>query len=103
MPCAAKDLATPPRDAGCFALSEGNNMLGLCTAMGEIDLATAPTCRATLRDTIDHSDVESVVVDCTGLTFMDSQGFHALVNASEYAIRHATRWSSETCPRRALG
>jgi anti-anti-sigma factor len=63
-------------------------MLGLCKAVGEVDLATAPKLSANLRGTIDHSDVEPVVVDCTDLTFIDSQGFHALVNASEYAIRH---------------
>lgn len=78
-------------------------MLGLCTATGEIDLATAQAFRAILRDTIDHSDVEPVVVDCTGLTFMDSQGFHALVNASEYAVRHdhtlVIRNMSRACSR----
>ena len=63
-------------------------MLGFCTATGEIDLTTAPSLSADLHDTIDHSDVEVVVVDCTGLTFIDSAGFHALLEASVYAVEH---------------
>jgi anti-anti-sigma factor len=78
-------------------------MLGFCTAAGEIDLATAPTLSANLRGTIDHSDVEPVVVDCIDLTFIDSQGFHALANATAYAAqRHHTlviRHMSPACTR----
>ena len=63
-------------------------MLGTYMATGEIDYASAPAFRADLHDTIDSSDVERVVVDCTDITFMDSAGFHALVDATAYAVRH---------------
>jgi anti-anti-sigma factor len=63
-------------------------MLGTCTAVGEIDLATAPAFKADLHDAIDTSDTDVVLVDCSGLTFMDSAGFHTLLDATEYAVRH---------------
>ena len=78
-------------------------MLGFCKAIGEIDLAAAPTFSANLRYAIDHSDVEQVVVDCSGLSFIDSAGFHALIAASKYAVRHdhtlTIRHMSPACTR----
>jgi stage II sporulation protein AA (anti-sigma F factor antagonist) len=63
-------------------------MLGTCPVIGEIDLATAPALRADLRNTIDRSDTDLVVVDCSGVTFMDSGGYHALADETAYASRH---------------
>ncbi len=62
-------------------------MLGICKAMGEIDCATAPSFNATLHDGIDSSDDLLVVVDCSDLTFIDSAGYHVLVDATGYAVR----------------
>ena len=62
-------------------------MLGTCRAIGEIDLVTAPALNAAVHDAIDRSESTSVVVDCSDVTFMDSAGFHVLVNATEYATR----------------
>jgi hypothetical protein len=42
---------------------------------------------ADLRDAIDASDEPLVSVDCSDVTFMDSSGFHAMVDATEYAAR----------------
>jgi anti-anti-sigma factor len=66
-------------------------MSGTYEASGEIDRATAPAFAAALHDTIDDSDAELVFVDCTHVTFMDSAGFHALIDATKYAIRHHHR------------
>jgi len=62
-------------------------MLGTCTSSGEIDRASAPTFGAEIYDTIDNSDEALVSVDCSGITFMDSAGYHVLVDATRYAVK----------------
>ena len=62
-------------------------MLGTCKAMAEIDRATAPAFSADLHSTINETDTPQVVVDCSGVTFMDSAGYHVLVDATSYAAR----------------
>ena len=56
-------------------------------ARGEIDAATAPAFKADLHEAIDGSDEAFVSVDCSGVTFMDSAGYHVLVDATNYAVR----------------
>jgi anti-anti-sigma factor len=60
---------------------------GVCKALGEIDTATAPAFSADLRDAIDGSDGAVVCVDCSGVTFMDSAGYHVLVDVTNYVVR----------------
>jgi anti-anti-sigma factor len=62
-------------------------MLGTCQALGDIDVATAPAFNADLHDAIDTSDAVVVSVDCSDMTFIDSAGYHVLVEASDYAVR----------------
>ncbi len=62
-------------------------MQGVCKALGEIDAATAPAFSADIRDAIDGSDEAVVSVDCSGVTFMDSAGYHVLVDVNDYAVR----------------
>jgi len=62
-------------------------MLGTRRLFGEIDIATAPAFNTDLRDAIDNSDEALVSVDCSGVTFMDSAGYRALVEATQYAVR----------------
>jgi anti-anti-sigma factor len=79
-------------------------LLGTCEAIGDIDLASAPALAANLRETTDGSDEVIISVDCSGVTFMDSAGFHVLVTATEYAahrghtlvIRNASPWCAWT-------
>jgi len=49
-------------------------------APAELDLATAPQLLSDLRHAIDHTDGH-VLVDCRALTFIDSTGIAALVDA----------------------
>ena len=78
-------------------------MLGTCKAIGDIDGATGPAFTAALRDTIDSSEQALVSVDCSGVTFMDTAGYHALVDATRYAVRHGhilvIRNMSPSCTR----
>jgi anti-anti-sigma factor len=62
-------------------------MQGTCKPLGDIDRSTAATFDIHLRDAIDNSDETLVSVDCSGVTFMDSAGYRALVGATEYAVR----------------
>ena len=62
-------------------------MLGICRAIGDIDVVTAAAFNAELHDTIDGSDESRVSVDCSGVTFMGPAGYHALVDATNYAVR----------------
>jgi anti-anti-sigma factor len=76
-------------------------MLGTCPAIGEIDFATAGALRADLRTSINRSDTDLVDVDCSGVTFMDSGGYHALADETAYGSRHGQalviRNPSESC------
>jgi anti-anti-sigma factor len=78
-------------------------MLGTCTPTGEIDMASAPSFRADLHDAIDGSDEALVSVDCSGITFMGSAGYRALLDATEYAARRGRtlviRDMSSSCAR----
>jgi anti-sigma B factor antagonist len=47
---------------------------------GEVDLATAPALEAALHDAI-AAPAGRVVLDCAGLTFMDSSGLRVLIEA----------------------
>jgi anti-anti-sigma factor len=62
-------------------------MLGTCNPLGEIDTTTAASFVVDLHDAIDDADEAFVNVDCSGLTFIDSAGYHALVDATNYAVR----------------
>ena len=51
---------------------------------GELDLATADEVERELRR-VEGSDARSIVLDLSGLTFMDSTGVRLLVNANTRA------------------
>jgi anti-anti-sigma factor len=78
-------------------------MRGTCRALGEIDWATASAFGADLHDVIDSADEAFVSVDCSRVTFMDSAGYHALVDATNYAVRRGhtlvIRDPSPSCAR----
>ena len=60
-------------------------MLGTYAASGEIDMETAPAFAIDLRECIESADETLVSVDCAGVTFMDSAGYHALLGATRHA------------------
>ena len=62
-------------------------MLATCKAVGDIDASTAASFNIELHDVIDNADEAFVNVDCSRLTFIDSAGYHVLVDATNYAIR----------------
>jgi anti-anti-sigma factor len=78
-------------------------LLGTYKAGREIDMATGAVLLSELREVVDGSDKAIVIVDCSGITFMDSAGFHALADATEYAARRGhtlvVRNLSPSCAR----
>jgi anti-sigma B factor antagonist len=55
------------------------------TAVGEIDIASAPLLRQQLDAALRSSPPWPVLVDLTGVTFLDSTGLGALVEAHQQA------------------
>jgi anti-anti-sigma factor len=78
-------------------------MLGTCEAIGDIDMATVPALIVDLRYAIDNADETIVGVDCSRVTFMDSTGYHALMDATTYAAARGhtlvIRDASSSCAR----
>ena len=62
-------------------------MLAICKALGEVDAASAPSFSIDLHEAIDNAEEAFVNVDCSGMTFIDSAGYHVLVDATNYAVR----------------
>jgi anti-anti-sigma factor len=60
----------------------------MCAVIGDIDMASVRSFSAELHDAIDTSDQASIDVDCSGITFMGSSGYRALVEANYYAHEH---------------
>jgi anti-sigma B factor antagonist len=50
---------------------------------GEVDLETAPTLRTAVRTAIDQTAGEPCIVDLTAVTFLDSTGLSALLDATQ--------------------
>ncbi len=72
-------------------------------ALTEIDVASAPAFLVAMREAIDWADNRAVVIDCSAITLMDSNAFHALHDAHDYAIAHdhllVLRGLAENCRR----
>jgi anti-anti-sigma factor len=71
---------------------------------GEVDLATAPLIRADLARVIGADDAH-LLIDCTGLTFIDSTGIAVLLEANqklEADARHMLIVNVQRGPRRAF-
>jgi anti-anti-sigma factor len=61
-----------------------NVVSALC---GDIDRSTVAAFRSDLYGLIDRCEQPIVHVDFAAVTFMDSAGYHALVEATEYGSR----------------
>lgn len=62
---------------------------------GEVDISSAPKLAAQFQLAAE-SGCSGLLIDATEVTFMDSSGLHALVEASVSSIRTAAR--SPWCP-----
>lgn len=78
-------------------------MFGTYRPDGEIDIATAQSFDAELRDAIDRADEALVVVDCSRVTFMDAAAYHVLARATQHAVQRGhtlvIRRMSPSCER----
>lgn len=62
----------------------------LLLLVGEVDLARSPELRMRLRDEVDHRP-RRLVIDLTGITYMDSSGVATLVEALQRSKASGTR------------
>ncbi len=74
--------------------NEERQIIALC---GEIDLATAPQVRAALKS-VCESGAESIVLDLSGVTFLDSVGLSELISAVQTCGEHTAELSIVTNP-----
>jgi anti-anti-sigma factor len=79
--------ATPPRNSGAQSRARRQDLAGICRPIGEVDIATRPGFAQALRDAIERADAPLVTVDCSDVPFMDSAGYHALIDATRLATR----------------
>ena len=68
------------------------------TASGEIDIATAPRLREYASRHL-ADDAEIVVLDLTDITFIDSSGLHALLQAAAHEGNRLRIMPSPACLR----
>lgn len=72
-----------------LTIEEGHNdSRCLLTAVGEIDLASAPDLEVHLRKCVEEGPV---VVDLSNVSFIDSTGLRVLLTAHEAASAHGHR------------
>lgn len=70
-------------DAPLLTLSDARHGPALVLSVtGDIDVLTGPQLRAALAEALGAADVDPVVVDLTGVTFMGSTGIAVLVDAN---------------------
>jgi len=53
------------------------------TVEGELDLHTARTLMGTVDDTLTTPDLAAIVIDLSGVTFLDSATLHVLIRAKQ--------------------
>jgi anti-sigma B factor antagonist len=67
--------------------SSGSGDAVVVTVRGDLDLANAPTLQGALSGLIEDQGARRLVVDLEGLTFIDSAGIYALVQALKHVRR----------------
>jgi len=67
---------------------------------GEVDLASAPALEQTLRNA-EREVTSEMVVDLSGVTFMDSTGLHLLLDARDRASHRGYRLRYRNIPAQA--
>ena len=84
-----------------FALQQTPRPDGLCVAVaGEVDAYTAPEMRAHLLGALRQH--QTLTVDLSAVSFMDSQGLAALLSARQEAESHGRSLRLEAVPHRVL-
>ena len=64
---------------------------------GDVDLAVAPEIDAAIAAAADTVDVEAIVVDLAGVTFLDSSGINALLRGRRLADQHHLDYLCRRC------
>ena len=78
---AAGDQQQPPAKVPDAA--EADDSTSIISPQGDVDIATAPNLEEDIRAALESST--SVVIDLSGVTFMDSSGIAVLIRAADTA------------------
>jgi anti-anti-sigma factor len=84
------ELGLSPGDLEIERATEGETLV--LTLRGELDLASVTTLERELRDAGDNG-FRHIVIDLSGLEFMDSSGLHCLLRAKTNADANHGRFS----------
>src|SRR3954468_2443679 len=78
-------------EAGSLAVcTDRDGVVHTICLEGELDLANAGDFEAELAR-VEQTDVESILVDLSGLTFIDSIGVHVLIGARARSVEDSGR------------
>jgi anti-sigma B factor antagonist len=77
------------RSAFVCSSTEGDSVVAWVHVAGELDMATAPRLERTLRERLLHARL--VVLDLREVTFMDTCGVYAIIDASSRARQRGRR------------
>ena len=84
------------------SLSLGTRQEGAVTVLaldGELDLATAPILRESAVSELERPECQTLVLDLTRLTFLDSTGLGCWIDLRNHAERHGKSLEFGSVPR----
>jgi anti-sigma B factor antagonist len=81
-------MAPPLKDFACSSARIGD--VQMVAVAGELDVATAPAVERELS-TVESTDVQAIVLDLSGATFIDGAGVQLLPRAAERSRSDANR------------
>ncbi len=97
-PLGPEARARPDEVALAVTITRDDRGRYVLRAVGEIDLATVPMLRETIRQLMSTAD-GAVMIDLSGVTFMDCQGVTALVEAAGRARVQGIQLCAVASPR----
>lgn len=75
----------------CSVDVQVRNGVALVAVLGELDLATTPVLEDRLTH-LERTDVETIMLDLRGVTFLDCSAIHAFVTAQDHAQQNGHRF-----------
>ncbi|MDT8913341.1 anti-sigma factor antagonist [Amycolatopsis sp. PS_44_ISF1] len=89
-----------PMDAALRVSRERSGSTCVLRVTGEVDVATSPLLRR--EATLDEDALQVLILDCTGVTFLDSAGLTVLVQVDQWCRERAAELRIITRTRAVL-
>jgi anti-anti-sigma factor len=97
-------MTSPPRDAldpgdgGYACLLRRRDRVSEIALGGELDLAAVARLNAVLREALESATIDTLVIDLTAVTFIDSTTLRWLIHARRRAHASGARLTVQTVP-----